>query len=1265
MAGQTSRTVTLTLDAQTTGTDGVKALAVELKKLGKEGTDAAPEFERLSKELDTLANQQDLTNEFKQTGAAVASTNTELVAAKQAAASEAAELDRLRTSLTAAKQAEEQHADSVRAASASLQASKQDLLDARAAVSAYAASIGGAKSANREQAAELKKLNQAVRESKAEQDAARAALAALIPEYDRLKAATAEATAEARKQNTELAKASAAVSQSENTYRDLEATLGQIATKMRQFGLDTKDVAGAQDRLAQSTARLIGEADQLKAKLAAPGEAATTAGKRIEQAFGVVGVRSANAIKAEVLKVNSALMTLATDSTIAGADFERAFAAGKAKIAALKGELREAEGAAKGFGSELVGAFKQFGPATMVFTGVSAAINALTGAASKIPQVTAEFQTMNRTLTILTGSTAAAAKEFEYIKSVANRVGSDIKGVGDAYIRLSAATKDTALAGAETKRVFEAVAGSMGVLGASSAETENALMAVTQMVSKGVVSMEEMRQQLGERLPGAFQVTAKELGITTADLNDLISSGTLTAEQVLPALARGLESVYKSGQQNDTLIGKWHQFTNALKESADAVGESGLLDSLLSVGRVGTAMVTQLAEGFVYFGKVVGGVAAGIKNGNLREVIAELATEGENLTARTRKIAGANQEAAKSMGDLVQEAKAAGQEFVTMADGTKVATAALDGANSNIVAFLVQSTKAEKQAETLATVNRKLAEYTRAAGEAANASANALGDEIDKRQVATRVAQDNAAALQVLLASERAVMAVLEERALKRVEEIASKGKASDADQKMLEDLNKELIERKGVVDGLTAQVEANRVLSESLKLQSDLVKDNSTRVTELKEVNQQYTAALAILHAEVAAGEATQAQINGVEEEARKVKRLLNDALDDQIKKTESLKNAKLSELNVEQANIRLAIEVQKSTVASARARGDEATAVRATVEIKLLEIEMAKLTAKAKQAEAEASKLVAEAKIEELKTNGPMTAAKEAEIRALEASVKVKEIEAKIANETAKGLENLKWATLASGNAASTASGQYSGMVGPLNNVAGAAENAKNKLDELNKTPRTGGGQGGGIGQDTRGVEPGIGASGSTVDDPNYDHGTFSEGGKYKQADRSVSYKDMLYKSGATIEEAGLAEKYVGELMRRYAQANSGNIRSTEDNNRVIRDASEKAIRDSLRLARKELAGGGATDLGPSVSEIERRNLAQLSNQTFVGDGAFDAYRKAVAAAGQEAVNQTRTVVNVNIAGKTTPVNVASGSDATSLVNILKQLQTDSMRF
>ena len=56
------------------------------------------------------------------------------------------------------------------------------------------------------------------------------------------------------------------------------------------------------------------------------------------------------------------------------------------------------------------------------------------------------------------------------------------------------------------------------------------------MISKGKVQAEELRGQLGERLPSAFQLAAKAMGMTTAQLDKFMADGKLTAEDLLPKL---------------------------------------------------------------------------------------------------------------------------------------------------------------------------------------------------------------------------------------------------------------------------------------------------------------------------------------------------------------------------------------------------------------------------------------------------------------------------------------------------------------------------------------------------------------------------------------------------------------------------------------------------------------------------------------------------------------------------------------------------------
>lgn len=1243
MSAQTNRTVTLTLDTQTTGTDGIVNLAKELQKLGKQGGDAAPEFERLSAELNEIANQQDAVNSMKALTDEVQKSVGVMNSAKEAVAKEEAALSTLSATLRAAKASEEAHAASVRAAVASRQQANQQYLEARAKISEYVASIGGAKRANDEQKVTLRELNQALRESKAAFDNSKAAVAALTPEYDKLKSASAGIAAEVKQQEGALRAVTKVADSAKESYSDLTTALADTSQQASRLGVDTTDLVGEQNRLKQSTLQLTQEADKLKASLAATGAAARTSAQQLEQAFNVVGVRSTGSIKSEILKLNQALGVLARSTSVTGAEFDSAFAKGRARIAELEVEMKRAEGAAKSFGGGFTDAFRSFGPATLVFNGVTAAIGAFTRTASEIPRVTAQFQSMSRTLTVLTGSTTEAAKEFEYIKTVADRVGTGIIDLGKGYAKLVAATKDTNLAGAQTKRIFEAVSGAMGVLGASSDETAGALQAVTQMVSKGTVSMEEMRQQLSERLPGAFQATAKEMGLTVSELTDLISSGKLAADDMLPALARGLEDMYKSGAPNTTLIGQWNQFTNAIKNSLNAIGDTGAVEQLLKWGRVVSAVVIAAGEQFVGLGKAIGIAAASITDWSLDKGWADIKQHFSDINQRMFQTSGLAKGAGDSLGEMAAAARAAGKDYVVLASGQKLSVAAIEASNKGFVAFSVATEKAQKSAEGFATSARKTAEYTRAAGEASITAANALGTETDKRETATKVAEKNTAALGALVVAEQKILTLMEEEALKRAEAIRDGLTTSDAHKKQLADLGEEIAKREATVTGLTQQAEAQRILAEALKIEAETVKDNSGRLEELRIVNVEFANALTLVRAAVEAGTITQQQANVVEEEARKVKALYSDALKDQIEKTEALKDQKVAQLNLDASGLNLAIALQKSIQQTARLRGDEYGVLTAGNNIKRLEIQLMEITAKVKAAEARAIIEATRAKREELRLAGELSEAKEAELQATELGAQAKIKESEIITETVKQMKELADVTELGGGAAGSAAGGYDSLAASIGNAADAA-------GRLNAAQNGGnGGTKGDVVYDKYGKPV---TSGTSLLDQGH------------STDKQVDVEAQLYKRDpkASVEEVKAAAKYYGELyMRESATRLTGNLGSADNAARLTNQAANTAMDGALRLARQELQTGQAIDLGVSVNDLMKKNISIASGMSNI-----DTQAGAIKRAGAEAKNQPTeklATVNMYLNGNRTQIT-ATQEDAKALGNLFKIIESDASR-
>ena len=227
-----------------------------------------------------------------------------------------------------------------------------------------------------------------------------------------------------------------------------------------------------------------------------------------------------------------------------------------------------------------------------------------------------EMEKFERAMVLLKGSTQGAAVEFEYIRNLANRLGLELFTTADAYVSLTAATKGTTLQGQATRDIFEAVSIAMSSLGKSSADTQGALLAISQMVSKGTVSMEELRGQLGERLPGAFQLAANAMGMSTQELDKFVATGNLTAEVFLPKFAAEMKKTFGDVRDMEGYTASLNRLSNAWDEAMITLGKTGVFDAVTTGLNFATAAVAQTVAGFKGLGEIIGTIALAIQSGD-------------------------------------------------------------------------------------------------------------------------------------------------------------------------------------------------------------------------------------------------------------------------------------------------------------------------------------------------------------------------------------------------------------------------------------------------------------------------------------------------------------------------------------------------------------------------------------------------------------------------------------------------------------------------
>lgn len=170
-----------------------------------------------------------------------------------------------------------------------------------------------------------------------------------------------------------------------------------------------------------------------------------------------------------------------------------------------------------------------------------------------------------QTLKNVTGDSYEYSKALKFVNEQSKRYNQELIGLTGNYARFYAAAKGSNMSLKDTQNVFDALTQSSTYFNLSADETSGVMLAVTQMMSKGKITAEELRGQLGERLPGAIQIMARALNVTTAQLDDMMKKGQLVASEVLPLFGQQLKIETMNFNPN-SIEGSINKLRNTISE---------------------------------------------------------------------------------------------------------------------------------------------------------------------------------------------------------------------------------------------------------------------------------------------------------------------------------------------------------------------------------------------------------------------------------------------------------------------------------------------------------------------------------------------------------------------------------------------------------------------------------------------------------------------------------------------------------------------------
>lgn len=227
----------------------------------------------------------------------------------------------------------------------------------------------------------------------------------------------------------------------------------------------------------------------------------------------------------------------------------------------------------------------------------------------------------------------AAADDMKYIVDMAQNAPFAMQALTDSFVKFRSAGLDP------TDGSLKALVDSVARFGGDSELLKRAAVAVQQMSGKGVVSMEELRQQLGEAVPNAMKAMADAAGITMGELTKAVSSGTVEAKQALSLMFVGLRAENENAAKDmmQTYTGALAQLQTSFTLFADRVGQTGYLDSL-SKGMKELASIMNSAEGISFANSLGSGLTTAIDG--LRQ-LAQWLAKNQELVINLGKVVAA------------------------------------------------------------------------------------------------------------------------------------------------------------------------------------------------------------------------------------------------------------------------------------------------------------------------------------------------------------------------------------------------------------------------------------------------------------------------------------------------------------------------------------------------------------------------------------------------------------------------------------------------
>lgn len=167
---------------------------------------------------------------------------------------------------------------------------------------------------------------------------------------------------------------------------------------------------------------------------------------------------------------------------------------------------------------------------TAAYVGLFGVINE---ARASLDAVTSMQAVTNRMAVAFGDDPQEVSRQLKMVEADADRLGTSLRGAAEGYSRFAVAARSGGASAEETFFVFSKMSEVSRVFKLSAEEQKRVFKALEQMMSKGKIQAEELSQQLGDSLPGAMSMMAKAMQMSPAELFKAMEKGQVSAKNLV------------------------------------------------------------------------------------------------------------------------------------------------------------------------------------------------------------------------------------------------------------------------------------------------------------------------------------------------------------------------------------------------------------------------------------------------------------------------------------------------------------------------------------------------------------------------------------------------------------------------------------------------------------------------------------------------------------------------------------------------------------